>query len=129
MRFVTEAARRQSEETELHDAVSEQLEKLNKLQVLRASFVEEMEAKERANQQKDEEGKKLESLQLQKIKDIQAQRPKVLTEIDRLSKKTAWEDAVRQRKVDAINEDMDVLEVNVDGHERPVISKKSGGGS
>ena len=33
------------------------------------------------------------------------------------------QDAVWQRKVDAINEEMDVLEVHVDDHERPVVAK------
>mmetsp|Transcript_43427 Transcript_43427/g.114455 ORF Transcript_43427/g.114455 Transcript_43427/m.114455 type:complete len:702 (-) Transcript_43427:61-2166(-) len=128
VRYVTDAGLggAQSDEVGLPEKVSEQLDKVKKLEAMRASFEEELAGKELFNKQKDEEGRQEEVLQMQRIKEIQAERPKVQHEIARLVEQVEAQDAVRQRKVDAINEEMDVLEVHVDGHERPVVAKKSG---
>uniref|UniRef100_A0A7S1A154 Uncharacterized protein n=1 Tax=Noctiluca scintillans TaxID=2966 RepID=A0A7S1A154_NOCSC len=105
--------------------VSAQQEKLDKLVAKKKHFEEEMSAKAEYNRKKDEQGRVAEASALKNITDSQKGRLEVEREIASFAKELAKQDAVRQQKIDALNDIMEVLTVRVDGQERPVVAKES----
>ena len=104
--------------------VAAQQEKLDKLVDRKLHFEAEMLAKAEYNRKKDEQGRVAEASALKNITDSQKGRLEVEREIASFAKELAKQDAVRQQKIDALHDIMDVLTVRVDGQERLVVAKE-----